>query len=306
MAACVLTLIATPLAVAQLEGAVALAAETLRGLGAAVGRSRSLAPSAVDIPFEDLNADQADAAARQALSAAMGAPAIDVVAQPTAERRKRLLLADMESTIIANEMLDELADFVGLREQIAAITQRAMNDEIDFEAALRERVAMLRGLDQRVLIEAGARIAIMPGAPTLVTTMRAHGARTILVSGGFRHYTLAVRQSLGFDEDVANELVIEGGKLAGRVVEPIRGRDSKLTVLKGAAAAAGLPLAATLAVGDGANDLAMIDAAGLGIAFHAKPAVAARARHRIDHGDLTALLYAQGYRAEEIITLDRA
>ena len=291
----VLTLIAAPAAAAA---AVESVVEALRRLGAAVSARRWLAPEiACDIPFEDLDPDQADAAARVALQA-LG-EGFDLVAQPESGRRKRLLLADMESTIIENEMLDELADLVGLKPRIAEITRRAMNDEIDFATALRERVALLKGLPESALAEAGARIRIMPGARELVATMRADGAYAVLVSGGFRVYTGRIRGELGFDLDIANEMVIENGRIAGLLREPILGRDAKLEALKRLAAERRLPLAATLAVGDGANDIEMVAAAGLGIAFHAKPALRQRARSRIDHTDLTALLYVQGYRAEE-------
>jgi phosphoserine phosphatase len=297
----VLTLIAAPDAAA--EAAVAAVAAALAPLGARTLGREWLAPgTACDLHLSDLDADQAEAAGRAALARNFGA--IDVVAQPVAGRRKRLLVADLESTIIANEMLDELADCVGLRPQIAEITRRAMNDEIDFVDALRERVALLKGMPERALEEAAARIQLIPGARALVATMRTHGAYAVVVSGGFTRYTSRIREALGFDRDIGNELVIENGRLAGSVREPILAREAKLDALKTIAAERGLPLFATLAVGDGANDMAMIDAAGLGIAFHAKPAVAARARHRIDHGDLTALLYAQGYRASEIVGLD--
>jgi phosphoserine phosphatase len=301
MATDVLTLIAAPSATAQVEAAVEAAVDALRRLGAGVAPRDWLAPGiACDIPFDDLDTDQADAAARRAL-AEMGAPAIDVIAQPAAGRRKRLLLADMESTIIANEMLDELAELLGLRERIAEITRRAMNDELDFAAALRERVALLKDLPEAALAEAGRRIRITPGARELVATMRAGGAHTVLVSGGFRVYTSRIRAELGFDLDIANDLDIAAGKLAGSVREPILARGAKLEALKRVAAELGLPLAATMAIGDGANDIDMVEAAGLGIAFHAKPALAAKVRNRIDHADLTAALYAQGYRAEEIV-----
>lgn len=301
MAANVLTLIAAPTSAGAVEPAVDAAFDALGRLGARLAGCTWLAPAtACDIFFEDLDPDQADAAARAALGQDFGA--IDLVAQPAEGRRKRLLVADMESTIIANEMLDELAELLGLRALVAEITRRAMNDEIDFAAALRERVALLRGMPESALDEAGARIRIMPGARELVATMRANGAYAVLVSGGFGVYTGRIRAELGFDLDVANELIVEGGALAGTVREPILGRDAKLASLKRVAAERALPLAAALAVGDGANDVAMIEAAGLGIAFHAKPAVAARVRNRIDHGDLTALLYAQGYRAEEIVS----
>lgn len=298
----VLTLIASPAAATAVEVAADAAADALRRLGAAVGGRAWLAPSiACDIEFDDLDADQADAAARAALVAEFGALPIDVVAQPAAARRKRLLLADMEFTIIVNEMLDEIADIVGKGPEITEITRRAMNDEIDFAAALRERVSLLKGLPESVLAEAAARIRPTAGARTLIATMRAHGAYAVLVSGGFRVFTRRVRAELGFDLDIANELIIADGGIAGAVREPVLGRDAKLAALKALAAEHELPLAACLAVGDGANDIDMVEAAGLGIAFHAKPALAARARQRIDHGDLTALLYAQGYRAEEFV-----
>jgi phosphoserine phosphatase len=305
MADNVLTLVAAPAASDRVGSAAVEVVRALHRLGAYVEEPRWLAPDlACDIAFDGLVPDQADAAARAVLDGAPEPLAIDVVAQPAAGRRKRLLVADMESTIIANEMLDELADLLGLREPVAEITRRAMNDEIDFAGALRERVALLKNLPESALAEAGARIRVTPGAAVLVATMRAHGAYTALVSGGFRVYTERIRRELGFDLDVANELVVRKGRLAGTVREPILTRDDKLATLKRLAATQLLPLAATLAVGDGANDLPMIEAAGLGIAFRAKPAVTARARARIDHGDLTALLYAQGYRLAEIIQPD--
>jgi phosphoserine phosphatase len=299
----VLTLMVAPAAADRAEAAIETAGDALRHLGARVDRPAWLAAGAAcDLLIEDLDADQADAAVRKALSDRFGAIPIDLVAQPADGRRKRLLLADMESTVIENEMLDELAGLLGLGPGIAEITRRAMNDEIDFAAALRARVALLKAAPESVLAEAGARIRIAAGAAALVATMRAHGAFTVLVSGGFRVYTQRIRSMLGFDLDVANDLLVADGRLAGLVREPILGRGAKLATLKRVAAERGLPLAATLAVGDGANDIDMIDAAGLGIAFHARPAVAARTRRRIEHNDLTALLYAQGYRAEEIVS----
>ena len=298
----VLTVIAAPLAAAQTAAAVDAAVASLRQLGALIeGRTWLARDQACDIFFDELDPDQADAAARSAIRAALGPAPIDLVAQPVLGRRKLLLLADMESTIIANEMLDEIADLLGLKAKVAAITARAMNDEIDFAVALRERVALLKDLPESALAEAGQRIRVTPGAGELVATMRGNGAFAALVSGGFRVYTARIREALGFDLDIANELVIADGKLAGSVAEPILARDAKLQALKRLAAERTLPLTATLAVGDGANDIAMIDAAGLGIAYHARPAVAARARRRIEHNDLTALLYAQGYSDAEIV-----
>jgi phosphoserine phosphatase len=302
MADNVLTMIATVDASPLIAPAVEEAMRALAQLGAQLAGKEWLADGiACDIAFDDLPPDQADAACRSALAQKFGAVAIDLLAQPVAGRRKSLLVADMEATIIANEMLDELADLRGLRAQISAITARAMNGDIDFAAALKERVALLANLPASALTEVAARIRINPGAQALVTTMRARGAYAALVSGGFHVFADDIKAKLGFDLAIANTLVVANEKLSGTVQEPILAREAKLAALTALAAERGLPLAATLAVGDGANDLPMIEAAGLGIAYHAKPAVAARARWRVDHADLTALLYAQGYRGNEII-----
>lgn len=302
MAESVLTLVAAPEAASALGSAAEAAMRALARLGARIDECLWLAPQvACDIGFDDLPADQADAVCRAAIAQELGKAAIDVLAQPRRGRKKALLVADMEATIIANEMLDELAELRGLRAQVSAITARAMNGELEFEAALKERVALLKNLPESALAEVAARIRINPGAKILVATMRAEGAYTALVSGGFRVFANPIRNQLGFDLAVANELVIEDGKLAGTVREPILAREAKLATLTTLAAERGLSLAATLAVGDGANDLPMLAAAGLGVAYHAKPAVAAQARWRIDHADLTALLYAQGYRQEEFV-----
>ena len=225
---------------------------------------------------------------------------VDVVVQPSGERRKRLFLADMDSTMIEQECIDELADFVGLKPQVALITERAMRGEIAFEPALRERVALLRGLAvdivDTIITE---RITYMPGGRTLVATLKAHGAYTCLVSGGFTLFTGPVGAALGFDEDRSNRLLLESGTLAGEVAEPILGREAKLATLIELRNRFELAGSDVLAVGDGANDLAMLGEAGLGVAFRAKPAVSAAAHARIDHSDLTALLYLQGYRREE-------
>lgn len=292
----VLTLIAPP-------GALPTAApgqvrEALHRLGATAGTPDWLAPeTAADLPFEALAAEQAVAAARAALGP--GA-AVDLIAQPAEGRRKRLLLADMDSTIVTTETLDELAAFAGLKERIATITARAMNGELDFRAALRERVGMLAGLPVEALERTWEATALMPGAAALVRTMRDHGAHCVLVSGGFTFFTGRVADRVGFHAHHSNTLEIAEGRLTGKVAEPILDKDAKLATLKSLAAEHGLPLAATLAVGDGANDLPMLQAAGLGVAFRAKPVVAAAARARVEHADLTALLYAQGYRAGEI------
>jgi phosphoserine phosphatase len=260
------------------------------------GKPAWLAPSACEIRF-DGTPDMTGA-----VRAALGDAAVDANIVPAAQRRKRLLLADMESTLIENEMLDDLAAMVGLHDEVAEITRRAMNDEIDFRNALRERVALLAGLPAERMEEAARGIRIMPGAPTLVATMKAHGAYTAIVSGGFLFFTRLVRQKLGFDHDEGNDLEIAAGALTGEVREPILNRDGKVSALERVAGQQRLDLAETLAVGDGANDLPMLLAAGMGVAFRAKPAVAAKARLRIDHGDLTALLYLQGYRREEFVT----
>jgi phosphoserine phosphatase len=237
-----------------------------------------------------------------AVGAALEDASVDAIATPAEGRRKRLLLADMDSTIVTGETLDELADFAGLKQEIAAITRRSMNGEIDFAEALRRRVAMLRGLSLEALERTWARVRLTPGARELVATMRANGAVTALVSGGFTYFTERVAALAGFDAHFANRLLDDGEALTGEVGEPILDRDAKLGALRALAREHGLDLSQTLAVGDGANDLAMLHEAGLGVAFHAKPIVAADARARVDHGSLRALLFAQGYRAGEIVT----
>ena len=252
---------------------------------------------AVDIPFEG-SEDIRTVEAR--LREARGDLPVDVVVQPRAFRRKKLLLADMDSTMIGQECIDELADFAGLKAHVAKITERAMRGEIEFEPALRERVALLKGMSVSVIDEVlKTRIRPTPGGRELVATMRAHGAYTCLISGGFTLFTNAVAAMIGLQENRANELLIEDGKLTGEVREPILGRAAKLATLIELTESFDLDDIDTLVVGDGANDLGMIQNAGLGVAYHAKPAVAAAAAARIDHGDLTALLYAQGYRRDE-------
>jgi phosphoserine phosphatase len=221
--------------------------------------------------------------------------AVDIFVTKFRGRRKALLLADMDSTIVTTETLDELAAFAGLKDQIAAITQRSMNGEIDFATALRERVAMLKGLDLSALERTWSATEFCPGARTLLATMRSYGATTALVSGGFTYFTARVAAELGFDIHRANTLLDNGSHLTGEVAEPILDRDAKLSTLNELAEKRGVKLTATLAVGDGANDLEMLKAAGLGIAYHAKPIVAEQVQNRIEHTDLTSLLFVQGY-----------
>lgn len=228
-----------------------------------------------------------------------GAP-VDAIATKARGRRKGLLVADMDSTIVTTETLDEIAAYAGLKEKIAAITRRSMNGEIDFSQALRERVGMLKGLSLDALEKTWQRTRLTRGARELVATMRAHNAMTALVSGGFTYFTSRVAALVGFDAHRANTLLDDGVVLTGKVAEPILGRDAKLELLRELAAKRGLRMSATLAVGDGANDLAMLLAAGLGVAFHAKPIVTAAARAQVRHGSLRALLFAQGYRVGEI------
>jgi len=303
----VATLIAGP--AFRLDGAlVARALSVLPG-----GEARTLADGvAVDIAFapgrlEDPNVAPLGEAVllsdyRNAIRDAIGDVPVDVVVQPAAGRRKRLFLADMDSTMIAQECIDELADYVGLKPQVAAITERAMRGELPFEPALRERVALLAGLSAAIVPEIiETRITLTPGGRELVGTMRTNGAYTCLVSGGFTLFTGPLSETIGFHEHRSNTLLVEGGELVGRVEEPILGRAAKYATLVELRERLGLAEGDTLAVGDGANDLAMLGEAGLGVAYHAKPAVAEAAAARIDHADLTALLYLQGYAEGEIV-----
>ncbi|HUN49655.1 MAG TPA: phosphoserine phosphatase SerB [Candidatus Sulfotelmatobacter sp.] len=294
----VLCLIGNPAGASLGETVVQQAHAALAAAGAETASTADwLDPGiACDLGFDGLAPATAVESVRQALA---DAP-VDIVALPTRGRRKKLLVADMDSTIITVECIDELADFVGLKREVAAITERAMRGEIDFKAALRERAAMLAGMDEAVLHRVfEERVRLTPGARRLVMTMRADGAYTVLVSGGFSFFTSRVHQAAGFHRDHANILEVAGGKLTGRVVEPILDAGVKLATLRESAARRNLTLHETLAVGDGANDLPMIEAAGLGVAYRAKPKVAAGAAARIEHGDLTALLYLQGYRRRD-------
>ncbi|MBX3596882.1 MAG: phosphoserine phosphatase SerB [Rhizobiaceae bacterium] len=247
-------------------------------------------------PDPALNVEQCNMRIREALA---GQP-IDIVVHDAATRRKQLLIADMDSTMIDQECIDELADEVGLKEHVAVITARSMNGEIAFEPALRERVALLKGLEMAVIDRIiSNRITLAAGGRELVQTMRKHGHWTALVSGGFDVFTGPIASKLGFHENRANQLMTLDGKLAGTVREPILGREAKAIALTEISTRLGITPADAVAVGDGANDLDMIKLAGTGVALHAKPSVAEQARVRIDHGDLTALLYIQGYRQEE-------
>lgn len=225
---------------------------------------------------------------------------VDANVIPAGSRRKKLLIADMDSTIIEQECIDELAEYAGKRREISDITERAMRGELDFEGALNERVAMLEGLPESVLEETfEKRLTLTPGARTLVETMNANGAVTALVSGGFTYFTSRIAKRAGFKHQQANELLLEGGKLTGKVTLPILGRAAKQEALETLAAENAIAMSETMGVGDGANDLSMLSRSGLGVAFHAKPAVAKSAETRIHYADLTALLYLQGYSKSE-------
>ncbi|MBV9686796.1 MAG: phosphoserine phosphatase SerB [Alphaproteobacteria bacterium] len=274
----------------RLAGAVAAA------IGAS-GEPVWLADEACDLVLDATAARLAEAAAR----AVIGDAEIDLVVQPVANRRRRLLVADLESTIIENEMLDELADFIGRRQEVSEITWRAMNGEIDFAGALEARVRLLAGLPAHALEEAARRIRLRAGARQLIATMRGVGAVTALVSSGFRVFAEPIGVELGFDHIVANRLDLSAGRIAGTVSPPIVTGETKRQTLLTVAGNHGIPLQQSMAVGDGANDLPMLAAAGIGVAFHARPAVASTARWRLDHADLTGLLYAQGYRRDEVI-----
>ncbi len=295
----VATLISSPAAPAVGSAALTRAAEALYRAEPAVDLATGVAADLHFVP------DAAIAAVEARLRAALQDLPVDIVVQEREGRRKRLFVADMDSTMIEQECIDELADFVGARAHVAALTERAMRGEIAFEPALRERVALLEGLPETVVEEVVRdRITLTPGGTALVRTMKANGALTVLISGGFTAFTQRVAQLIGFDETHANVLECRDGRLTGKVREPILGREAKRAALARRRADLSLERSQTLAVGDGANDLDMLAEAGLGVAFHAKPAVAAAARMRVDHGDLTALLYAQGYAVTDFASFD--
>jgi phosphoserine phosphatase len=279
------------------SGDISVAEDALRAAGSEPnGRSWVEPDTACDLLFSG-----SPERARIALEGLV--PDVDVVVQGEAGRRKALLAADMDSTIITVECIDELADYAGVKHHVAEITERAMQGALPFEAALRERVALLEGLDEEVLARCyEERVRFTPGAETLVRTMKRDGAYCLLVSGGFTFFADRVAAAVGFDRALSNRLGVTGGRLTGRVEPPIVDAAGKRSALIDATAVRDLDLADTLGIGDGANDIPMLETAGLGVAYRAKPAVAAVAGARIAHGDLTALLYAQGYsRAEWVI-----
>lgn len=262
------------------------------------------AGKASDLLFDYASPAEAKAALADKLNAVSG---LDWAIQPEESRRKKLLLADMDSTMIPVECIDELADFVDLKDKVSAITEAAMRGELDFEGALTERVALLKGLTQEQLAACyKERISLMPGAQTLIRTMKANGAYTALVSGGFTYFTSRVASAIGFDMNHANTLDIENGALTGKVVPPICGANTKLETLKRLAGERGLAQQEVLAVGDGANDIPMIEAAGLGVAYHAKPKTQAAATAAVRYGDLTSLLYFQGYKDSDFINITQS
>ncbi|ANL66476.1 phosphoserine phosphatase SerB protein [Rhizobium phaseoli] len=294
--ALVATLVANPSNPVLTPGIAEQAAETVEASGL-----YWLADGvACDIALRD--GTDAQAAEANILAVIAGAP-IDLVIQEQETRRKKLLIADMDSTMIGQECIDELAAEVGLKEKVAAITARAMNGEIAFEPALRERVALLKGLPISVVDEVIARrITLTPGGPELIATMKSKGHYTALVSGGFTVFTGPIAATLGFNENRANTLLEDAGILSGFVAEPILGKQAKVDALNEISVRLGISPKEAIAVGDGANDLGMLQLAGSGVALHAKPTVAAQAQMRINHADLTALLYIQGYRKTDFVT----
>lgn len=285
------------------DSTVARVRAALDNLGAETAPADWLSPDkACDIPFSGLAPQQGEAAARTAIDE-KGSGKIDIIAQGALGRKKKLLIADMDSTIVTGETLDELADFAGLKNEIAKITKSAMQGDIGFEEAIKARVSMLKGMDETALEKTFKRIKLTGGAKTLVATMKANGAHTILVSGGFSYFTERISEEVGFDKSYGNRLIIKNSKLTGEVSEPILDKDTKLKVLLETAAQKKLSLDETLSIGDGANDVPMLGAAGLGIAFHAHKVAAQAASARLNHTDLSAVLYAQGYKLEELVIL---
>ncbi len=293
-----ITLVATPPHPAIEGKRIQQLVAALEGAGATVAQPVWLAPGiAADILFSGVEEALVQALAEAVLEGA----AVDAVIQKQAGRRKKMLLADMDSTIIEQECLDELADYAGIKAETAAITERAMRGELEFKAALRERVAKLKGLEEIALAKTLERLTLMPGAEALLRTMRANGAACHLVSGGFRYFTGAIAKRLNFTDHHGNDLIVKDGKLTGEVAEPVLDKNSKLETLYKLATENALSLDEVIAVGDGANDIPMLQNAGLGLALHAKPKVNEQVRSRIRYSDLTALLYVQGYTTQGIL-----
>ncbi len=285
----------------QEVGVTLAAAAAAAGYSVPAGEARPLG-QAGNVGGAEVTLSAVDPAAGDAILANLGRQQVDAALVAEVGRKKRLLISDMDSTIIGQECLDELADFAGLKAEVSAITERAMRGELDFEGALTTRVAMLKGLALTALQEAfDARITLNPGARALVQTMKTHGALTVLVSGGFTFFTSLVAEAAGFAEHRGNTLIDDGTALTGEVGQPILGREAKLAALDEFATLAGLKREEAIALGDGANDLAMIQAAGLGIAYKAKPVVAAGAHAAINHTDLRTALFFQGYHASEFV-----
>ncbi|MFC1673112.1 phosphoserine phosphatase SerB [Pseudomonadota bacterium] len=294
----VLTLIANPANGVLDDSTVSTARAALNDAGAATAPEDWLsAGEAVDIPFGAALED-----AESAVRAALGDAPIDVIAQRTYRRKKKLIIADMDSTIVEGETLDELAEFAGFKAEIVAITQRAMRGELDFAEALKERVAMLKDLGESYLDETMKGVNLNPGAKELIATMGANGAFTALISGGFSFFTDRVRQDVGFDMSLGNKLEIIDGKLTGKVIPPVVDKDTKLEMLIDMAEQQGLGMSDTMAIGDGANDVPMLAQAGTGIAYHAHPVARETARARLDFADLSGALFVQGYRRADFIT----
>ena len=294
----ILTLICNPRTAILNDEALTMATSCLSELGAETADASWLAHGiACDIPFCGLDIEVVKANVQHKFRELP----VDIIAQKSTNRRKKLLVADMDSTMIMGETLDDLAEFAGHKDKVAAITRLAMNGELHFVDALKQRIKLLKGLSLDNLKKTMARVELTPGGKTLVQTMKANGAVTILISGGFTYFTDRVRDMIGFDRAQGNNFEISDAKLTGQVLEPIIDKNAKLVILKKFAAEYGIAEIDTIAAGDGANDLPMLMAANTGVAYHAKPAVSELARISINYGDLTALLYIQGYRKEEFI-----